>query len=79
MEDEKIGAMTIAEFDEALKILDWKPIDFCRMADLHRNTVSRWTNNQVPIPGWAKKFLEMALEIKRLSKLIDPAMQKKEE
>ena len=72
MNDESRSTMTPEEFDDALKSLGWKPSDFCRMADVHRNTVSRWTNNQVPIPGWAKKFLEMAQEIKRLSKLIDP-------
>ncbi len=34
-------------------------------------------NSITPIPGWAEKFLEMAQEIKRLSKLIEP--QKKNE
>ena len=79
MEDEQSGAMTPAEFETALKKLEWKPADFCRLADVHRNTVSRWTNNQVPIPGWARRFLEMAQEIKRLSKLIEPLKQKKDE
>lgn len=72
MEETEKPALTPEQFDQALQALGWKPADFCRMADVHRNTVSRWTNNQVPIPGWAAKFLEMAQEIKRLSKLIEP-------
>jgi DNA-binding transcriptional regulator YiaG len=78
MEQEAGSHMTSEEFEAALKDLGWKPVDFCRMADVHRNTVSRWMNDQVPIPGWAKKFLEMAQEIKRLSKLIEPQKGKDE-
>jgi hypothetical protein len=58
--------MNIAEFDEALKALEWKVSDFCRQAGLHRNTPSRWRNDDVPIPLWVDKFLGMALEVKRL-------------
>lgn len=72
MKDEIGKGMSAAEFESALNDLGWKTADFCRMADVHRNTVSRWVNNQVPIPGWAAKFLAMAQEIKRLSKLIEP-------
>jgi DNA-binding transcriptional regulator YiaG len=72
MERELVSQMTPEEFEAALSDLGWKPADFCRMADVHRNTVSRWMNNQVPIPGWAARFLAMAQEIKRLSKLIEP-------
>ncbi|CAL63133.1 Conserved hypothetical protein, putative lambda repressor-like protein [Herminiimonas arsenicoxydans] len=71
-ENEEVASMTPEEFDAALKQLGWKPADFCRLADVHRNTVSRWVNGLVPIPGWAKRFLAMAQEIKRLSKLIEP-------
>lgn len=71
-DNEEVASMTPEEFDAALKQLGWKPADFCRLADVHRNTVSRWTNGSVPIPGWANRFLAMALEIKRLSKLIEP-------
>lgn len=72
MDEEVTQAMTPEEYAAALKQLGWKPVDFCRLADVHRNTVSRWTNNQVPIPGWARRFLAMALEIQRLAKLIEP-------
>jgi DNA-binding transcriptional regulator YiaG len=71
-EKEEVAGMTPEEFDAALKQLGWKPVDFCRLADVHRNTVSRWVNGPVPIPGWANRFLAMAQEIKRLSKLIEP-------
>ena len=64
--------MTPAEFEAALKALAWKQADFCRMADVDKNTPSRWMNGVTPIPGWAARFLEMALEIKRLSRLIEP-------
>ena len=66
------GMMTPEEFEAALKSLGWKQSDFCRMADVDKNTPSRWMNGITPIPGWARKFLEMAQEIKRLSNLIDP-------
>lgn len=72
MEETENAPMTSAEFETALICLGWKPVDFCRLADVHRNTVSRWMNNQVPIPGWAARFLSMAQEIKRLAKLIEP-------
>lgn len=71
--------MTPEEFDGALKQLGWKQSDFCRMADVDKNTPSRWMNNITPIPGWAKRFLDMALEIKRLAKLIEPEKLKKPE
>jgi hypothetical protein len=58
--------MNIAEFDEALTALDWRVSDFCRQSGLHRNTPSRWRNDDVPIPLWVEKFLGMALEVKRL-------------
>lgn len=64
--------MTPDEFDAALKELGWKQSDFCRIADVDKNTPSRWMNGLTPIPGWAVKFLEMAGEIKRMARLIDP-------
>ena len=60
------------EFEAALKELGWKQSDFCRMADVDKNTPSRWIKGQTPIPGWAARFLAMAQEIKRISKLIEP-------
>jgi transcriptional regulator with XRE-family HTH domain len=65
--------MTPEEFEASLKILGWKQSDFCRMADVDKNTPSRWMNGITPIPGWAARFLAMAQEIKRLSKLIEPS------
>lgn len=64
--------MTPEEFEAALKSLGWKQSDFCKMADVDKNTPSRWMNGITPIPGWAARFLAMAQEIKRLSKLIEP-------
>jgi hypothetical protein len=58
--------MNVAEFDQALAALSWKVSDFCRASGLHRNTPSRWRNDDVPIPLWVEKFLGMALEVKRL-------------
>jgi transcriptional regulator with XRE-family HTH domain len=67
--------MTPDEFDEALNKLGWKQSDFCRMADVDKSTPSRWKQGFTPIPGWAARFLAMALEIKRLSNLIDPKLK----
>ncbi|WP_025917817.1 hypothetical protein [Herminiimonas sp. CN] len=64
--------MTPEEFSEVLDKLNWKQIDFCRMTDIRKTTTSRWMNGVTPIPGWAVRFLAMAQEIKRLSKLIEP-------
>ncbi len=64
--------MTPEEFRAALQSLGWKQSDFCRMADVDKNTPSRWLNGTTPIPGWAAKFLEMAQEIKRLARMIEP-------
>lgn len=58
--------MTIEEFDAALKALDWKSSDFCRATGLHRNTPSRWRNEDVEIPGWVPHHLGLLLDLKRL-------------
>lgn len=42
--------MTIDELDSVLLALGWKVSDFCRATGLHRNTPSRWRNDDVPIP-----------------------------
>jgi transcriptional regulator with XRE-family HTH domain len=64
--------MTPEEFTEALKSLDWKQSDFCRMADVNKNTPSRWMNGITPIPGWAERFLLMAQQIRALAALTVP-------
>lgn len=57
----------IADFDECLAGLGWKVADFCRQVGIHRNTVSRWRNDQeAEIPRWVPNYLGMALEVKRL-------------
>jgi len=61
------ATMTIAELDAALLALDWKVSDFCRATGLHRNTPSRWRNDDVPIPEWVPKHLGLLLEVKRLN------------
>ena len=58
--------MTIPELDAALDALGWKVSDFCRATGLHRNTPSRWRNDDVEIPGWVPKHLGLLLELKRL-------------
>lgn len=64
--------MTPDEFQTALDHLDWKQSDFCRMAGVDKNTPSRWIKGTTPVPGWAPRFLEMAIAIKRLAALIEP-------
>lgn len=66
--------MTIDEFDAALEELGWKVSDFCRATGLHRNTPSRWRNEEgVEIPDWVPKHLALLLEIKRLhAKYLEP-------
>jgi transcriptional regulator with XRE-family HTH domain len=73
MDEIEVSEMTQEQFEEALLELGWKVADFCRLAGVHRNTVSRWVNNKGDIPLWVSRFLAMAKEIKRLSKLIEPA------
>ena len=58
--------MTIEELDAALQSLGWKVSEFCRATGLHRNTPSRWRNEDVEIPGWVPKHLGLLLEIQRL-------------
>lgn len=58
--------MTVEEFEAAIDTLGWKGSDFCRVAGLGRNTVSRWRHHDTPIPMWVDKFLGMAVEVKRL-------------
>ncbi|TCT09471.1 hypothetical protein [Paralcaligenes ureilyticus] len=58
--------MSPEEFSIALKALDWKQSDFCRMAGVNKSTPSRWMTLDSPIPDWVPKFLGMGLEVKRL-------------
>ena len=58
--------MTIHELDTALVALGWKVSDFCRATGLHRNTPSRWRNDDVEIPGWVPHHLGLLLDLKRL-------------
>ena len=58
--------MTIEELDSGLAALSWKVSDFCRATGLHRNTPSRWRNDDVPIPGWVPKHLGLLLDLQRL-------------
>jgi hypothetical protein len=52
--------------------LGWKQSDLCRIVGVDKNTPSRWTKGITPIPGWAPRFLAMAMEIKKLATLIEP-------
>lgn len=64
--------MTPDQFSEALKSLNWKQSDFCRMAGVDKGTPSRWVNGATPIPEWANRFLEMAQRIRDLAELTIP-------
>lgn len=64
--------MTPEEFQTALEQLGWKQSDFCRMADVDKNTPSRWIRGTTPVPGWAPRFLEMAIAIRKLAALTEP-------
>jgi hypothetical protein len=63
---QKENQMTVDELDTALLTLGWKVSDFCRATGLHRNTPSRWRNEDVPIPEWVPKHLALLLEVRRL-------------
>jgi len=69
--------MNIDEFDAALEGLGWKVADFCRATGLHRNTPSRWRNEEgVEIPEWVPKHLALLLEVKRLhAQYIEPSKE----
>lgn len=58
--------MTVEELDAALAALGWKVSDFCRATGLHRNTPSRWRNEDVEIPAWVPQHLGLLLDLKRL-------------
>jgi transcriptional regulator with XRE-family HTH domain len=64
--------MTPEEFTEALKSLNWKQSDFCRMAGVDKSTPSRWMNGATPIPLWADKFLQMARAVRALNAITVP-------
>jgi hypothetical protein len=64
--------MSPEEFEASLAELGWKQSDFCRMAGVDKNTPSRWIKGTTPVPGWAPRFLAMAIEIKKLAALIEP-------
>jgi hypothetical protein len=34
---------------------------------VHPNTVSFWRTGKVPVPGYAKAYLDLALKVKRLA------------
>ena len=63
--------MNLEEFEQALKSLDWTHDDFCRMAEVNKNMLSRWKKGTTAIPEWVRGFLTTARDIKNLSGVID--------
>jgi len=63
--------MNLEEFEQALKELDWTHDEFCRMAEMNKNTLGRWMKGATAIPEWASGFLATARDIKNLSSVID--------
>jgi hypothetical protein len=59
------------EFQQQLDQLGWDHSNFCRMAEIDRNTVNRWAKGTVPIPSWVPGFLTTARDLKQLSNVID--------
>ncbi len=49
-----------------LKKLKVTPLGLTEQMGLTRNAVNRWCNGTNPIPLWAKKFVDLLVEVHRL-------------
>ena len=56
------------DWRDALKLLGWSKAEFARKLDVHENTVLNWRER---CPGYAIAYLKLAIEIKKLSEMIE--------
>jgi hypothetical protein len=52
------------EFDELLKKLGISRQEFATMTDLAYSTISNWSDDKKPIPGWVDSWLENYIKAK---------------
>ncbi|MGO3741425.1 hypothetical protein [Kerstersia sp.] len=53
-------------FEDAIKAIGWKKVDFCRIVGTNAGTVSRWTSGEIEIPAWVRHFLTLPLYVAML-------------
>ncbi len=58
--------MHAQELKAILKKLKVNPPELAEQMGLTRNAVNRWCNGTNPIPLWAKKFVDLLVEVQRL-------------
>ncbi len=58
--------MHAQELKAILKKLKVTPLGLTEQMGLSRNTVTRWCNGSNPITLWAKKFVDLLVEVQRL-------------
>jgi DNA-binding transcriptional regulator YiaG len=58
--------MHAQELKAILKKLKVTPSGLTEQMGVSRNTVTRWCKGSNPIPLWAKKFVDLLVEVQRL-------------
>lgn len=57
--------MTKAEFDEILKNIGLTRKEFATLTNMAYSSVSNWSDENKPVPGWVSSWLENYIDKKR--------------
>ncbi len=70
------------EFDNILKSIGLSRQEFADITKLTYGSVSNWNDDNKPVPGWVKSWLENYIKAKDLDRVADavaPILQKRED
>lgn len=62
-----MNAMTPDQFESALAFLDWTKSEFATRVSVSRATVSNWATGVNEIPGPVVAFLNLSVEMKKVT------------
>ncbi len=63
--------MTKKEFDKTLKDINLTRQEFSDITDVAYSTISNWSDEKKPIPGWVESWLENYIKAKDLDTIVD--------
>lgn len=64
--------MTASELKQALRSLGWSQRRLAGVLEVNLATVSRWATGKLPVPGYCRAYLDLALRLHSLSESIQP-------
>lgn len=64
--------MTAADLKFSLRYLGWSQRRLAEVLEVNLATVSRWATGQLPVPGYCRAYLDLALHLHSLYETIQP-------